>query len=107
MKTISIETETRPVAEWLPKEDSDEIVYLTQEGRTRFVVVPLDEGDAEILAVQKNARLMAYIAECVERAHKGPTKTLAQIKAELNLDNEAGADPPPASSADAPKRDGT
>ena len=58
MNTIAIETETRPVAEWLPKEDSDEIVYLTKEGRTRFVIVPLDEGDAEAFAVQRNARLM-------------------------------------------------
>jgi hypothetical protein len=105
MKTIAIETETRPVAEWLPKEGSDEIVYLTREGRTRFVIVPLDEGDEEVLAVHKNARLMAYISECVERAYKGPTKTLAQIQAEL--DNEAGADPPPACCGDAPRRDGT
>ena len=83
MKTIAIETETRPVAEWLPQEDSEEVVYLTREGRTRFVLVPLDEGDEEVLAVQKNAKLMAYISDCVERARKGPTKTLAQIKAEL------------------------
>ena len=107
MKTISIKTETRPVAEWLPKEDSDEIVYLTQEGRTRFVVVPVDEGDVEVLAVQKNARLMAYIAECVERACKGPTKPLAQIKAELDLDSEAGAGQPRTSRVDTPRRDGT
>jgi len=76
-------TETRPLAEWLPKEDSEEVVYLTREGRPRFVVVPLDEGDEEVLAVQKNAQLMAYITECVERARNGPTKTLAQIKAEV------------------------
>jgi hypothetical protein len=106
MKTIAIETETRPVVEWLPKEDSYEIVYLTREGRTRFVVVPLDEGDEEVLAIQKNARLMAHIAECVARAHKGPTKTLAQIKAELDLNNETDADAP-SSCADAPRRDGT
>ena len=107
MNTIAIETETRPVADWLPKEDSDEIVYLTREGRTRFIVVPLDEGDEEVLAMQKNARLMAYIAACVERAHKGPTKTLAQIKAELDPDKEAVAHLPPAPCADAPRRDGT
>jgi hypothetical protein len=86
MKTISIETEKRPLAEWLPREDSADVVYLTQGGRTRFVVVPLDEGDEEALAVQKNDKLMAYIAECVQRAHRGPTKSLAQIKAELGRD---------------------
>ena len=53
MKTIAIETETRHVAEWLPKEDSEEIIYLTRQGRTRFVLVPLDEGDEEeLLALQ-------------------------------------------------------
>jgi hypothetical protein len=89
MKTIVIETETRPVAEWLPKEDSEEVVYLTRAGRPRFVVVPLDEGDEEVLAIQKKARLMARIAEYVERARNGPTKTLAQIKAELGQDPDA------------------
>jgi hypothetical protein len=85
MKTIAIETENRPVAEWLQKENSNEVIYLTREGRTRFVVVALDEGDEEVLAVQKNARLMAYIGKCVERWRNGPTKTLAQIMAELDL----------------------
>jgi hypothetical protein len=106
MKTIAIETETRPVAEWLPKEDSEEIIYLTREGRTRFVLVPLDEGDEEALAVQKNSRLMSHIADCVERARRGPSKTLAQIKAELDLDNDAGADPPPAAGSNVPKSNG-
>jgi hypothetical protein len=92
MKTIVIETETRPVAEWLPQEASDDLVYLTRGGRTRFVIVPLDEGDEEVLAIQKNSRLMGYIADCVERARKGPTKTLAQIKAELDIDNDGGTD---------------
>ena len=39
MKTIAIETEIRPLAEWLPQEDSEEVVYLTREGRARFVLV--------------------------------------------------------------------
>jgi hypothetical protein len=106
MKTIAIETETRPVAEWLPKDD-DEVVYLTREGRTRFVVVPLDEGDEEVLAIRKNARLMAYIAECVERGRKGPTKTLAQIKVELGLNHDAGTASPSSSCANGPGRGGT
>jgi hypothetical protein len=86
MKTIQIETETRPVAEWLPGEGAEELVYLTRAGRTRFVVVPLDEGDEEVLAIQRNPDLMAHIATLAERAHKGPTKPLAQIKSELGLD---------------------
>jgi hypothetical protein len=88
MKTIMIESETRPLAEWLPEEDSAELVYLTRAGRTRFVVVPLDEGDEEVLAIQKNAPLMARIAEHVQRARKGPTKGLSQIKSELGFDQD-------------------
>jgi hypothetical protein len=84
MKTVAIETENRPLAEWLPQQDAEEVVYLTLGGRTRFVIVPLDEGDEEVLAIRKNERLMAYIASCVERARKGPTKSLAEIKAMLN-----------------------
>jgi hypothetical protein len=84
MITINIDTETRPVAEWLPKDDSQEIIYLTRDGRPRFILVPLDEGDEEMLAIQNNSKLMAFIAECVERARTRPTKTLVQVKAELN-----------------------
>ncbi len=86
MKTIAIETENRPPVEWLPKEDSDEVVYLTRGGRTKFVIVPLDEGDEEVLSLQKNEKLMAYLAECIKRARKGPTKSLVELKSELGLD---------------------
>ena len=86
VKAIAIETEKRPIAEWLPKAENDEIIYLTEGGRARFVIVPLDEGDEEALAVQKNEQLMAYVADSVERARKGPTKSLAKFKAELGLD---------------------
>lgn len=60
MKNIAIESETRPLLEWLPEDDSEEVVYLTRGGRTRFVLVPLDEGDEEVLAIQANRELMAY-----------------------------------------------
>jgi hypothetical protein len=86
MNRIAVETETRPLAEWLPKEDSDEIIYLTRSGQPRYVLVPLDEGDQEVLAIQGNAKLMTYIADCVERGRKGKTKSLAQIKAEVGLE---------------------
>ena len=88
MKTIAIETENRLLIELLPEGDSEEVVYLTRGGRAKFVLIPLDEGDEEVLAMQKNAQLMAYLAECLERARKGPTKSLAQLKSELGLDPE-------------------
>jgi hypothetical protein len=95
MKTVAIETERRPLAEWLPLEDSEDIVYLTREGRTKFVVVPLDEGDEEVLAIRNNPALMAFIDECVERAKNMPTTTLAKIKAELGGDGDHNQSGPP------------
>ena len=94
MNEVSIETETRPVAEWLPRENSEEVVYLTRGGRTKFVLLPLDEGDEEVIAIRKNAALMSYIAGCVERARLGPTKSLAQIKQELNIGSVTQESPP-------------
>jgi hypothetical protein len=79
---VAIETEKRPFAEWLPPENGDEVAYLTREGRTRCLVAPLDEGDEDVIAVRKNEKLMARIADCVERARKGRLTTLAQIKTE-------------------------
>ncbi len=85
MKTVAIETERRPLAELLPQENGEEVVYPLGDGQTKFVIVPFDEGDEEVLAIQRNERLMAYIAECIERARKGPTKSLAKIKTEMGI----------------------
>jgi hypothetical protein len=92
MKTISIETERRPVAEWLPPEDSTELVCLTRQGEARFIVLPVDEGDLEAAAIRKNTKLMDYIAGCVDRACTEPTKTMAQIRLELGLGNPGPGD---------------
>ena len=91
MSEVAIETEKRPIEEWLPSEDSGEIIYLTKGGRKRFVVVPFDDMDEEILAMRKNAPLMAYIDECFKRARKGPTKSLAEIKAKFGIKDKPKA----------------
>ena len=89
MTEIAIETDWRPIAEWLPRENSMEIVDLTRGGRKRFVVVPLDEMDKEVLAIRKNACLMAYIGACSERARTGPTKSLVEIRAKFGIKDKA------------------
>lgn len=86
MKTIEIENEQRPLAEILPSEASEEVIYLTRGGRTRFVVVPFDEGDEEVLTIRKNKMLMDYIAESADRGQKGPTKSLGQLRTELGTE---------------------
>lgn len=91
MTEVAIETERRPISEWLPPHNSQELVYLTKKGRKKFVVVPLDDMDEEVLAIRKNAQLMAYIDKCSERARKGPTKSLAEIKAKYGIKDKSRA----------------
>ncbi len=88
MKTISIETEKRPVKEWLPRKNGREVIYLTREGEAAFALVPLDEGDREILAMRKNKKLMARLAELTRQALAGPRKSLAEIKKKYGLKAE-------------------
>jgi hypothetical protein len=85
MKHVAIETEKRPIADWLPRGDRDEVVYLTRRGKTKFVVVPWDESDEEVRAIRSNNRLMARIDDYIERARRGPTKSLEEIKKKLGL----------------------
>lgn len=80
MKTISIETERRPVKDWLPKKKPREVIYLTKGGQAAFAVVPLDEGDREVLAIRNNKKLMARIEELTRLALEGPRKSLAEVR---------------------------
>jgi hypothetical protein len=88
---IAIETERRPIGEWLPRQNSNELVYLTKNGRKRYVVVPLDDMDEEILAMRKNAALMAHIDKLFERARKGPWKSLEEIKDKYGIKDKTKA----------------
>lgn len=85
MKTVSIETERRPIKDWLPKRNRREVIYLTQGGEAAFAVVPLDETDREVLAIRKNKKLMAQIEELTRLALEGPRKSLAEIKKKYGI----------------------
>jgi hypothetical protein len=86
VKTIPIETEERPLKEWLPKrKNGGEVIYLTRQGEAAFAIVPLDDGDREVLAIRKNKELMAHLAGLTRRALTGPRKTLAEIKNKYGL----------------------
>ena len=52
-------------------------------------VGPWDEMDEEVLAIRRNAALMAHINMLFERARQGPRKSLAEIKAKYGI--EVGA----------------
>lgn len=85
MRTVAIETEKRPLAQLLREENGSKVIVLTKRGRARYAVVPLDEGDEEVLAIRRNKKLMAYLDECEKRALREPRKTLAEVKKHLGL----------------------
>jgi hypothetical protein len=86
MRSKSIEDEKRPLREWLPKSRaSGAVVYLTEGGQPAFAVVPLDDGDREVLAIRNNKKLMAHLEELTRRALEGPRKTLAAVKKKYGL----------------------
>lgn len=85
MKTISIETERRPIRDWLPKKKRREVIYLTKDGQAAFAVVPLDAGDREVLAIRSNKKLMAHIEELTRLALDGPRKSLAEVKKKYGI----------------------
>jgi hypothetical protein len=83
MKTLAIETETGRLSELLAGKHAKEIIYLTKNGRAKYAVVPLDDADAEVVAIRRNKKLIAYLDKCVESARKGPRKTLEEIEQKL------------------------
>ena len=83
--TVSIESEHRPIKDWLPQKKRREVIYLTKDGQAAFAVVPLDEGDREILAMRKNKKLMAHIEELTRLALEGPRKSLADVKKKYGI----------------------
>jgi hypothetical protein len=88
MKTVAIETETRRLSELLRK-NGTEVIYLTRNGRAKYALVPLDEGDEEALAIRRNAQLMQYLAKASKAARKGPLKSLEEIERKVGLKKRA------------------
>ena len=53
MKTVPVESTGPTLRTLLPKISDNEAVFLTVEGEVRFVVLPVDEGDREVLAMAR------------------------------------------------------
>jgi PHD/YefM family antitoxin component YafN of YafNO toxin-antitoxin module len=82
MKTVPVESTGQTLRTLLPKINEEEAVFLTVEGQVRFVVLPADEGDQEVLAMRGNRRLMEFLDRCGQRARTGPCKSLATIRSD-------------------------
>jgi hypothetical protein len=91
MKTVPIESTGPTLQTLLPEMSDEEAVFLTVEGHVRFVVLPADEGDQEVLAMRGNRRLMEFLDRCGQRARKGPRKSLKTIRAEEKKSRRSSA----------------
>jgi hypothetical protein len=68
MKSVPVESTGQTLRTLLPKMSKEEAVFLTVEGEVRFVVLPADEGDQEVLAMRGTRRLMEFLDRCGRRA---------------------------------------
>jgi hypothetical protein len=82
MKIVPVESTGRTLRTLLPKVTGEEAVFLTLQGQVRFVVLPADEGDQEVLAMRGNRRLMEFLDRCGQRARAGSRKSLATVRSE-------------------------
>ena len=80
MKAVSLPLEGLSLEKLLDEAARSEVVYLTAGGQTRFALMSVDEGDEEVAAMRLNDELMAYLAQCSERAQRTPGKSLQEIR---------------------------
>ena len=80
MKPVSVPVDKATLKSVLQKAGRGQIVFLTEEGEVRFAVSAADDLDLEAAALRSNPEFMAYLAECKERAHSRPMKSLAEMR---------------------------
>ncbi len=83
MKSAILDSSRTTMTELLGAAEQDDVVFLQSNEQTRFVIVPADDSDEEILALRSNAEFMSYLADAERRAAVGPRKTLKQIRETL------------------------
>ncbi len=58
----------------------NDVAFVQSNERTRFVMIPADESDEEVLALRSNAEFMNYLADAEQRALTRPRKSLQRIR---------------------------
>ena len=82
MKTIDLSAEAPTLAELLRLAGEGSVILRTPQGR-EFVLAELEDLDAEVAQVLKNAELVQLLDE---RSRESKTHTLDQVRKELQLD---------------------
>ena len=56
-------------------------VFLTSNRKVRFVLMPADDGDLEVCALENSPEFLAYLKGAVKRAKKGKRTPLREVRA--------------------------
>jgi len=56
-------------------------VFLTRNRKVRFVLMPADDGDQEVYALENSPKFLAYMKDAMERAKTGKRSSLAEVRA--------------------------
>src|SRR5437016_879173 len=84
LRTLAIEDLT--LERLLSEKARTDALFLTRRGKVRYVLLRADDGDQEVCALRNNPDFMAYLEECIERAKKGPTYSIEEIRAHFGID---------------------
>ena len=79
MKTIKLSQASRPLAEYAA-ELGDEVVVITDRGKSVAAIVPLKPGDQESLALSNHPEFLALIAQSRREIRAGRSVSLNSMK---------------------------
>jgi hypothetical protein len=85
MKTLALDSGGLTLEQLLREAVGNSVVFLTDKGKTRYALVPADDFDQEISALQQNPEFMAYLTELEKDARNKPCKTIEAVRKEFGL----------------------
>lgn len=80
MKTVKLGDRNVTLRRVLAEAEGGEVVFLMDNGNTRFVLASADDADREVFALRSNPAFMAHLAKLEKRARTQPRKTLREIR---------------------------
>ena len=83
MKSAILDIGATTLPDLISSAADNDIVFLSDNGTTRFALVPADDFDQEIMATRSNTELMKYLTDAAIRARTELTKTLEQLRQEF------------------------
>jgi len=86
LRTIEIAEATKPLAEYAQHADSETVV-VTEKGKPIAVVLPLENADAETIALSGNPQFLALIERSRKRQTREGGFTSNQVRQRLGISN--------------------